>query len=419
MIMFAKWIEKLGPGLITGAADDDPSGIATYSQAGAQFGLSMLWSLVITYPLMVAMQIISARIGRVSGEGIATNIRIHYPHPILYLSISLLFMANIVNIGADVVAMGDALKLLIGGNTVIYAVGFGLVSLLLQILVPYQKYVRFLKWLTLSLLAYVVTVFILKTPWLKVSYQLIHPDVKWSKDYLTTLVAIFGTTISPYLFFWQASEEVEDLQLNKTQKPLIDAPDQAKVQFNRIRLDTAIGMGFSNIVAFCIMLTAAIALNANGIFEVNTSADAAKALEPVAGQFAFFLFAVGIIGTGMLAVPVLAGSAAYAMAGSFNWNCSLELAPGRAKRFYFVIGISTLLGVGLCFTPIDPIKALYWSAVINGILAVPIMILLMLMSNNQKVMGDFKLTKLLSYSGWICTMLMAVAVIGMIGASLY
>ncbi|MGQ3170442.1 MAG: NRAMP family divalent metal transporter [Methylophilus sp.] len=414
--MFKSFLKKLGPGLITGAADDDPSGIATYSQAGAQFGTSMLWSIIFTYPLMVAIQMISAIIGRASGKGLAGNMRQHYPRSILYLMVSLLLIANVINIGADLAAMGDALKLLFGGSELIYAIFFGLLSLLLQIFIPYKKYVRVLKWLTLALLAYVATLFLVKLPTNNLMQNIFAPDIHWDKNYITTLVAIFGTTISPYLFFWQASQEVEEIQQNTAEKPLIKAPEQTARNMGRIKLDTMIGMGFSNLVAFCIILTAAITLHTSGITNIETSADAAKALKPIAGEFAFLLFSVGIIGTGLLAIPVLAGSAAYAMSGAFDWDCSLELAPGKAKRFYAVIGVSVLVGIGLCMAPISPIKALYWSAVINGVLAIPIMVLMMFMAHNKKIVGDLKVSNILITTGWGCTLAMIIAV-GMMGCT--
>jgi NRAMP (natural resistance-associated macrophage protein)-like metal ion transporter len=326
------WIKKLGPGLITGAADDDPSGIATYSQAGAQFGFNMLWTLFLTYPLMVGIQIISARIGRVSGHGLATNIRRHYPAWLLYSIVGLLLVANTINIAADVAAMGEALKLLIGGPTHFYALSFGIVSLLLQIFIPYNHYVRLLKWLTLGLLAYVGTVFVVQVPWPQVLSKTVIPHLSWKPEFITTVVALFGTTISPYLFFWQASQEVEEQHANSRSEPLRDAPEQAIANFRRIKIDTSIGMGFSNTVAYFIILTTAVTLNLHGFTEIQTSAQAASALRPIAGEFAFWLFGTGIIGTGLLAVPVLAGSAAYAMAGAFHWKNSLELKPVMAKN---------------------------------------------------------------------------------------
>ena len=407
------WFKKLGPGLITGAADDDPSGIATYSQAGAQFGLNMLWTVVFTYPLMAGIQMISARIGRVSGNGIASNIRKHYPAWLLYSIVGLLLIANTVNIAADIAAMADALKLLFGGRIHLYAIGIGLISLLLQILIPYRRYVRVLKWLTLSLLAYVATVFVVKISWIQVLSASLWPHVSWGPEYVMTVVAVFGTTISPYLLFWQASQEVEEQLMHIGQEPLVVAPNQATDNFKRIKIDTYVGMGFSNLVAFFIILTTAVTLNLHGITDIQTSAQAATALRPIAGEFAFFLFSAGIIGTGLLAIPVLAGSAAYAMAGAFEWTSSLELEPMRAKGFYSIIATSTLIGVALCFTAIDPIKALYWSAVINGVISVPIMALMLLMANRTDIMGEFTLTPPLKLMGWLCTWVMGVAVIAM------
>ena len=404
------FLKKLGPGLITGAADDDPSGIATYSQAGAQFGFNTLWTLFFTYPLMVAIQVISAKIGRVTGRGLATNIRRHYPGWLLYGIVSLLLIANTINIAADLAAMGDALKLLVGGPIHLYALGFGLISLVLQIFVPYQRYVRVLKWLTLALLAYVATVFSIHISWGQVVKGTALPHLSLKPEYITTIVAIFGTTISPYLFFWQASQEVEDLRADQDAKPLREAGSQAPSSFRRIRTDTLIGMGFSNIVAFFIMLTTAVTLSQHGITDIQTSAQAATALRPIAGEFAFLVFSAGIIGTGLLAVPVLAGSAAYALSGAFRWQNSLEYKPEEAKGFYGIIALSSVLGIALCFAPIDPIKALYWSAVINGVISVPIMAVMMLMAARSDIMGKFVISTRLKVLGWACTAVMTIAV---------
>lgn len=408
------WLKKLGPGLITGAADDDPSGIATYSQAGAQFGFNMLWTVLFTYPLMVGIQYVSARIGRVSGHGLATNIRRHYPAWLLYAVVGLLLVANTINIAADVSAMGEAMKLIIGGPAHIYTISFGVLSLLLQVFIPYRRYVRFLKWLTLALLAYVATVFVVQVPWSQVLLQALLPQLSWKPEYITTVVAVFGTTISPYLFFWQASQEVEELRADPHAHPLITAPQQAAAHLRRIKIDTYVGMGFSNLVAFFIILTTAVTLNLHGITDIQTSAQAATALRPIAGEFAFMLFSAGIIGTGMLAIPVLAGSSAYAMAGAFNWKNSLERTPMQAKQFYAVIAVSTLMGIALGFTSIDPIKALYWSAVINGVISVPIMAVMMLMAVRKDIMGPFVISNRLTFMGWLGTLVMALAVAAML-----
>jgi NRAMP (natural resistance-associated macrophage protein)-like metal ion transporter len=408
-------IKKLGPGLITGAADDDPSGIATYSQAGAVFGFNMLWTMLLAYPLMVAIQMISAKIGCVSGKGIGGNIRVHYPKWLLYGIVSLLLIANTINIAADVSAMGSAFNLIAGGSPQIYAAFFGLLSLVLQLFIPYSRYVRILKWLTLVLLAYFATIFFVHIPWKEVFIRTIFPKITWSSEYLGLFVAIFGTTISPYLFFWQAAQEVEDQELNPNAHPLINAPDEVQENFRRIKIDTVLGMGFSDLVAFFIILTTAVTLHSHGITNIQTSADAARALRPIAGDFAFLLFSAGIIGTGLLAIPVLAGSSAYAIAEAFNWDKkSLELKPLMAKRFYSVIIISTLFGVGLGFTKIDPIKALYLSAVINGVISIPIMAVMMLMAINPKIMGSLVIRKKLRFLGWLTVFIMIFAVIAML-----
>jgi len=407
------WLKKLGPGLITGAADDDPSGIATYSQAGAQFGFSMLWTVLFTYPLMVGIQLISARIGRVSGRGLASNMRRHYPPWLLYSIVGLLLVANTINIAADISAMGAALKLIIGGRAQWYAVGFGVVSLLLQVFIPYKRYVRILKWLTLALLAYVATVFVIHVPWSEALTRTFAPHLSWKPEYITTVVAVFGTTISPYLFFWQASEEVEDLRANPQAQPLIKKPDQAKAGLRDLKIDTFIGMGFSNLVAFFIILVTAVTLHLHGITDIQTSAQAAIALRPIAGDFAFLLFSAGIIGTGLLAIPVLAGSSAYALSDAFKWKNSLEYTPLKAKGFYGIIIVSTVIGIVLGFTSINPIKALYWSAVINGVISVPIMVVMMLMAVRPEIMGRFVLSRRLRALGWLATLMMALAVSAM------
>ncbi len=411
------WLKKLGPGLITGAADDDPSGIATYSQAGAQFGVNLLWTMFFTYPLMAGIQVVSARIGRVTGKGLADNIRDFYPAWLLYAIVGLLLVANTINIAADVSAMGNALTLVIGGPSRIYAAAFGLLSLVLQVFIPYTRYVRILKWLTLALLAYVATVFTVQIPWREVATSLVLPKMTWNAATITTIVAVFGTTISPYLFFWQASQEVEELEADPNAQPLRAAPNQARASFVRIQVDTYVGMGFSNLVAFFIILTTAVTLHLHGMTNIQTSADAATALRPLAGEFAFLLFALGVIGTGLLAIPVLAGSAAYAIAGAFGWRQGLEYKLAIAKRFYGIIAISTLVGIALGFTELDPIKALYWSAVINGVISVPIMIVMMLMASRVDVMGRFAIPRWLKWLGGLATLAMAIAVVAMFATS--
>jgi len=405
---------RLGPGLITGAADDDPSGIATYSQVGAGFGYGILWTAFFTLPLMVGIQTVSARIGRVTGHGLAANIRRHYPPWLLYGIVVLLLVANTINIAADIGAMGAALTLLVGGSAHWYAIAFGTISVVLQVFVPFPRYAPILKALTLALLAYVATVFVVKVPWGEVFYQTLLPSLSLKADYVVAVVAVFGTTISPYLFFWQASQEVEDQRAAAGEEPLIAAPEQARAQLQRIKIDTYIGMGFSNIVAFFIMLTAAVTLHLHGITDIQTSAQAAQALRPLAGDFAFALFSAGIVGTGLLAVPILAGSAAYAVAEAFKWRIGLGLRLLQARGFYTIVIIATILGVALNFTPIDPIKALFWSAVINGVIAVPIMAVMMLMAVRADIMGPFVITRRLTVLGWLATAIMAIVVLAML-----
>ncbi|TFW17670.1 divalent metal cation transporter [Duganella callida] len=407
------WLGKLGPGLITGAADDDPSGIATYSQAGAQFGFNMLWTLLLTYPLMVGIQMISARIGRVSGHGLATNMRRHFPLWLLYTIVTLLLVANIINIAADIAAMGQAATLIAGGSAQWYALAAGVLSAALQVALPYRRYVQVLKWLTLALLAYVATALSLDLPWSQVLHAAVLPRLSWQPDYITTVVAVFGTTISPYLFFWQASQEVEDLRADPQARPLKRCTEQAAEQLQRIKIDTVAGMGFSNLVAMFIMLTTAATLGAHGVTQIESSAQAASALRPIAGDFAFALFSMGIIGTGLLAVPVLAGSAAYAIAGAMRWRNSLELQLSGARKFYAIIIGATLIGTAMCFTSIDPIQALFWSAVVNGVAAVPVMAVVMLLAVRRDVMGQLPVSLRLRVLGWLCTGLMALAVVAM------
>lgn len=406
-------LKQLGPGLITGAADDDPSGIATYSQAGAQFGFGMLWTVVFTYPLMTGIQMVSARLGCLTGRGLAANIKAQFPKPVLYTIVSLLLLANTINIAADIAAMGEALRLLLGGSAHIYSVTFGAICLLLQVFIPYQRYVRFLKWLTLALLAYVAVVFTVNVPWSQVASRVIWPELTLNRESVMMIVAVFGTTISPYLFFWQAAQEMEDLR-HLHEAGQVITHEASRGHLKRIRWDTYIGMGFSNLIAFFIILSAAATLNRAGITDIQTSAQAAEALRPLAGNFAFLLFSLGIIGTGMLAVPVLAGSAAYAVVESFDWSSGLDKKLHEAKEFYGIIAFATVGGVLLNFTPIDPIKALFWSAVINGVIALPIMVVMMLLGSNPKVMGRWVIGKRLRWLGWLATLVMLIAVVEMI-----
>lgn len=407
-------VKALGPGLITGAADDDPSGIATYSQAGAQFGFNMLWTVVLTFPLMVGIQLVSARIGRVTGKGLAANIRRAYSPWLLYSIVLLLLVANVINIAADIAAMGEAMRLMVGrGSAHYYSLGFGFLCLSLQIFLPYRTYVHYLKWLTLGLLAYVATVLTVHVPWSTVALRTLWPAFTWNNDSITLIVAVFGTTISPYLFFWQASQEVEEIRADDSMQALHKAPEDAESHLKRMKTDTIIGMGFSNLVAFSIILTTATTLATHGITTIQTSAQAAEALRPLAGEFAFLLFALGIIGTGLLAVPVLAGASAYAVTESFRWRNGLDLKMLQAREFYAIISLATIGGMLLNFAPIDPIKALFWSALINGVIAVPIMAVMMLLAREPAIMGTFTLSRRHTVIGWLGVGVMLIAVVTM------
>jgi Mn2+/Fe2+ NRAMP family transporter len=417
---------RLGPGLITGAADDDPSGIATYSQAGAQFGFSMLWTAVLTLPLMAGIQLISARLGYVTGRGLAANINLAFPRSVLLGIVGLLLLANTFNIAADVAAMGQALQLLLGGSAQVYSITFGLLCLVLEVFLRYATYVRYLKWLTLALLSYVAVVFTIEVPWAAVLRELVLPRLAFTHDTTLIIVAVFGTTISPYLFFWQAAGEMEDrraaaagLAGNATDPATVaSAPPpfgaDARRQLRRIRWDTYVGMGFSNLIAFFIILSTAATLHAAGLTQIQTSAQAAEALRPLGGPLTFLLFSLGIIGTGLLAVPVLAGSAAYAVTETFNWREGLDLKLGEAPMFYGLIALATVGGVVLGFTRIDPIRALLWSAVINGVIAVPIMVVMMRLATNPAIMGSYLIRRRLRALGWLATAVMALTVIAML-----
>jgi Mn2+/Fe2+ NRAMP family transporter len=404
---------ELGPGVVTGASDDDPSGIGTYAQVGAQFGFTMLWTMLFSYPLMTGIQEISAWIGRVTGMGIAANIRLHYSAWVLYPVVLLMLIANVANLGADIGAMGSALKLLVGGSALTYAVGFGAVSVLAEVFIPYHRYAQLLKWSTLVLLVYIATAFVGHIPWHRAIMATLIPHITLSAGYMTALTAVFGTTISPYLFFWQASQEVEEQEAAPNEKALILAPEQAASQLKPMRTDTYIGMSISNVIAFFIILDTAATLHMHGVTNIQTATQAAESLRPLAGELCFLLFSVGIIGTGLLAVPVLAGSAAYALAEALKWPTGLERPLGKAWGFYGTLSVATLVGVALNFTSIDPIKALFWSAVINGVVAVPVMIVMMLMTANSRVTGPLRLSRPQAIVGWTATTVMFLVAVGM------
>jgi NRAMP (natural resistance-associated macrophage protein)-like metal ion transporter len=401
-------LRQLGPGLVAGAADDDPSGIATYSQVGAQFGYSLAWTIPFSFPMLVAIQAVSAQIGLVTGRGIARNLRNHYSPVLLHAVVVLLLVANIVNLGADLGAMGSALQLLVGGPALAYTLAFGVLCVLAEVFIIYARYAAALRWTTLSLFAYVAVVIVAQVPWSSAVRDMIVPQFAFDAAHVTAVVAVLGTTISPYLFFWQAAQEVEE-QHRRHHKPLYVAPRWAGPELRRIRTDTLVGMGFSHSVALCIIIATAATLHARGITDIETSAQAAEALRPVAGEFAFLLFTTGILGTGLLAVPVLAGSAAYAVSESFGWTEGLDRKPREAKAFYATIALATFGGVALNFTAIDPIDALFFAAVVNGVLAAPLMAVMMLIATNRRIMGHLTLTAPMAIIGWVSTAIMTSA----------
>jgi Mn2+/Fe2+ NRAMP family transporter len=406
-------ISHVGPGLITGVADDDPSGIVTYSQAGAQFGLNMLWTMPLAYPLMSAIQAICARIGRVTGRGLAANIKSSFHPAVLGSVVLLLLIANVLNIAADVAAMGEVAELVTGIDRHLMAAVFVLTSLLLQIFVPYHRYVFFLKWLTLSLLAYAAVLFTVHVPWGEVALRTVWPQLSFNASTAAVVVGVFGTTISPYLFFWQASEEVEDMNATKGAKPLITDARDAPPELTRISWDTWSGMLYSNVTAYFIILATAVTLHTAGITDITTAAEAASALKPIAGEFAYLLFAVGILGVGLIGVPVLAGSAAYALSETMGWKWGLERTVTEAKGFYGIIAVSVLAALAIQYSPINPMKALFWSAVINGVIAVPLLVVILLLASKKSVMGDFVSPRYIQVLGWITTGVMGIAAVWM------
>jgi NRAMP (natural resistance-associated macrophage protein)-like metal ion transporter len=406
-------LRLLGPGLVTGAADDDPSGIATYSQAGAQFGYGLLWTVFLTTPFMIAIQLVSARIGRVTGKGLAANVMELAPRWLVLSLVFAMVAANTFNIAADIAAMGEALSLVIGGLPHEHALIFAATSTLLQVFVPYRRYAPVLKFLTLTLFAYVATALTVNVPWSTALMAMIWPKPTIDAQYFLMVVAVLGTTISPYLFFWQASQEVEEMNKGKPRLPLRKLTKGGSPELDRIKIDTIVGMILSNGIAFFIIVTTAAVLNARGMTNINSATEAAEALRPVAGNFTFLLFALGIIGTGMLAIPVLAGSAAYGVSEAFGWRATLEAKAPDAVGFYTIIAAATVIGFGLGFTGIGAIEMLVWSAVLNGIVAVPIMAMMMFIVANSTLMGRFKAKSHLIALGWIGTGLMALAVLAL------
>jgi NRAMP (natural resistance-associated macrophage protein)-like metal ion transporter len=413
-------LRALGPGLITGAADDDPSGIATYSQGGAQFGYALCWTMFLTTPFMIAIQLVSARIGAVTCSGLAANLKKALPAALLYAIVGLLLIANTLNLAADIAAMGEALRLVIGGPGLIYVVAFGIACLAAEIMVPYHLYARYLKALTLVLFAYVLAAFSVRIPWHEVLAATFLPRLIWDRDFMLMLVAIFGTTISPYMFFWQAALEAEERKLRSkadNNGGSYLAKRLSRRQWTKMTLDTSGGMVLSNVIGFFIIVTTAATLHAHGKTDIATAAQAAEALRPLAGPLTFLLFSLGIIGTGLLAVPVLAGSAAYAVAESFGWQGSLELSARRAPGFYLIVAAATVAGLAVALTSLDPIRMLFWSAVVNGIVAVPLMVAMMVVVGNRKIMGKFVASPALKIFGCGATALMALVVAAMVATS--
>jgi len=402
-------LARVGPGLITGVADDDPSGIATYSQAGAQFGLNMLWAMPLAFPLMAAIQSICARIGRVTGKGLAANIKVAFPAWVLKGVVALLLVANMLNIAADLAAMGEVAELVSGINRHLMTVCFVIGTLALQVLIPYHRYVSFLKWLTLSLLAYAAVLFTVHVPWAQVALRTVWPQFKWNSAAATVVVGVFGTTISPYLFFWQASEEVEEMHKGRDVAPLISDGRMAQAELRRIRWDTWSGMFYSDLSAYFIILATAVTLHRAGITNITTAAQAASALRPLAGNFAFLLFALGILAVGFIGVPVLAASGAYALSEAVGWNWGLERKATDARGFYGVIAVSVLAALVIQYSPISPMKALFWSAVINGVVAVPLMVAIILLASKKSIMGAYVASRPIIALGWITTAIMGVA----------
>lgn len=414
---FSRFTRILGPGLITGAADDDPSGIATYSQTGAQFGYGQLWTVLFMYPLMTAIQEACARIGAVTGKGIAAVVREHYSRKLLMAMVTLVIVANTINIGADIGAMASATHLIVPLPFALLAVGYTAIILVLEVFVSYKNYVKMLKWLAITLLAYPVTAFIAHQDWLVVIRALFVPHIELTFAFLFIITGVLGTTISPYMFFWQASEEVEDEIASKRLPQKGGIPHITKQYIRNLRIDNALGMLFSEITTFFIIITSAAVLNAHGITTINTAADAAKALEPLvegfphAGFLAELLFAVGIVGLGLLAVPVLAGSASYAISEAFGWKEGLYRNFKRAHGFYGVITVATLIGLSLNFVGIDPVKALIFTAVFNGVVAVPLVFIIGQIAANESIMGQYK-------SGKLSRILVATTFVLMLAAAL-
>jgi NRAMP (natural resistance-associated macrophage protein)-like metal ion transporter len=407
------YLSALGPGLITGASDDDPSGIGTYSQTGAQFGYAQLWTALFTFPLMTAIQEICARIALQTGGGLADALRKHYPKPVLYFCVTLLFIANTINLGADLGAMAASAQLLLGIPYLAWLIMITLLSVVLEIFVNYKRYARVLRYLTLSLFAYCLVPFVSHQNWGQALRDTVIPTIRFDKDYLLNLVAILGTTVSPYLFFWQASQEIEE-QIDEGRKTVGSRKGVSKVELKWMRTDVIAGMLLSNVVMWFIVATTASTLFQHGIKNIDSATKAAEALRPIAGEFAYLLFAVGIIGTGLLAVPILAGSAAYAVAETFKLREGLYLKLRQAPGFYGVIAFSTLLGFAINLIGINPITALYYTAVMNGIVAPPLLVMIMLIGKNRSIMKRKTNGRVSNTLGWLTTIVMSIAAVALL-----
>jgi NRAMP (natural resistance-associated macrophage protein)-like metal ion transporter len=407
-----RFFANLGPGLITGAADDDPSGISTYSVTGAMFGYLPLWTAVFSFPLMAAVQLMCARLGLVTGRGLAGVVRLYYPRWILWSACLLLIVANVFNIGADLGGMAEATEMMTGVSSFYWTPIYTVSIILLLFFSSYRRIARIFKWLTLVLFAYIITAFLARPDWSSVLSATLFPRVEWSSRFLATFVGILGTTISPYLFFWQASQEVEDRRA-KEKLSVEKQEGTSDEELRAARIDVLTGMFFSNLVMYFIILTTAATLNAHGQTDIETAQQAAEALRPLAGSGAYLLFTLGLVGTGMLAVPVLAGSAAYAVAEAESWSGSLNDRPRLAPRFYAVVAVSMLLGLALDYVGFNAVKMLFYSAVLNGILAPPLVVLVVLLTSDAKVMGNRTSSRPLRYLGWATALIMTAAAIGM------
>jgi NRAMP (natural resistance-associated macrophage protein)-like metal ion transporter len=409
-----QFLKELGPGLITGAADDDPSGISTYSVAGASYGYATLWTALLSFPLMAAVQLMCARLGMVTGCGLASVIRTRYPRWVLWFACSLVIVANVFNIGADLGGMADAMQMITAIPAYYWTPFFAALITGLLFQTSYRTMARVFKWLTMVLFAYVITAFLARPDWAAVVRATFIPHVEWTKDYMAVLVGILGTTISPYLFFWQAAQEVEE-DRDHGKATVAQRRGSTNKELRIAMKDVITGMLLSNVVMYFLILTTAATLNAHGMKHIETAKQAAEALRPLAGQGAYWLFTLGLVGTGMLAVPVLAGSCAYAIAEGAKWgSASLNVKPQLARKFYAVIAIAILIGLAFNFARLDAVKMLFWSAILNGLLAPPLVVMVVLLTSDRRVMGNRVNSPGMQVLGWICALIMSAAAIALL-----